>query len=159
MSRCLLLFLALAALRDPAAAAGDAALDRATLRGLAAVNVVVDQIAADLQSAGITPSVVRAHIEDRLTAANIKVDSSKQEFVAVRFTGVRDRRGPFAVSVSMGAYQPVTLTRDPKVRTATQTWEIETVLLADPKQLFRAAMESVDELTRGFINAYRSVNQ
>jgi len=144
----------------PAAApgAGDAALDRATLRGLTAVNVVIDKLDEQLNAAGVTPEVVRARIEDRLRAANITVDSSKSEFVAVRMTVVRQARGPFAVAIMIGAYQPVLLSRDRNVRTATQTWEIETVLLAEPKQLYRAAMDSVDELTTGFINAYRSVN-
>ena len=152
--------LILAMLAAPAAApcAGDTALDRATLRGLTAVNVVIDKFDDQLNGAGVTPEVVRARVEDRLRAANIIVDSSKSEFVAVRMTGVRAARGPFAVAIMIGAYQPVLLSRDHNIRTATQTWEIETVLLAEPKQLYRAAMDSVDELATGFINAYRAVN-
>jgi hypothetical protein len=71
---------------------------------------------------------------------------------------VRANRGPFAVAVTLGAYQPVLLARDRNTKTATQTWEAETVLLAEPKQLYRATMDSVDELAAGFIAAYRSVN-
>jgi hypothetical protein len=154
----MLLVCAMLAIPASLPAAGDAAIDRATLRGLTAVNVVVDKLDADLEGAGVTVDAVRARIEDRLRAANIAIDTSKPDFVAVKMTGVRAARGPFAVAVMMGAYQPVTLTRDPKIRTATQTWEIDTVLLAEPKQLYRAAMDSVDELATGFINAYRSVN-
>ena len=73
-------------------------------------------------------------------------------------TDVRDNRGPFAVAITMGAYQPVVLARDKNVRTATQTWEVETVLLAEPKQLYRGAMDSIDELAARFVTAYRSVN-
>ena len=138
--------------------AGDAPLDRATLKGLTAVNVVVDQLDARVEGAGVTASAVRARLEDRLRAANITVDESKSEFMAVRMTGVRASRGPFAVAVTLGAYQPVILSRDPKVRTATQTWEVETVLLAEPKQLYRAAMDTIDELSAAFVTAYRSVN-
>jgi hypothetical protein len=141
-----------------APAAGDTPLDRSTLRGLAAVNVVVDKLDAQLQSAGITADAVRARIEDKLRAANIPIDTTRPEFVAVRMNGVRANRGPFAVAVTLGAYQPVTLSRDPKVRTATQTWEAQTVLLAEPKQLYRAAMDTIDELAAGFVTAYRSVN-
>ena len=139
-------------------AAGDAAIDRATLRGLTAVNVIVDKVDPQLEAAGVTASVIRSRIEDRLRAAKITVDSSKNEFVGVRITGVRANRGPFAAAVTLGAWQPVTLRRDPKVHTATQTWEVESVVLAEPKLLFRAAMETIDELAAAFVAAYRSVN-
>jgi hypothetical protein len=159
MSRLTLFLSTVLTLASTAYGAGDAPIDRATLRGLSAVNVVVDKIDQQLEAAGVTPGVIRSRIEDRLRAANITVDTSKSEFVAVRITGVRANRGPFAAAVTLGAYQPVALARDPKVRTATQTWEVESVLLAEPKQLFRAAMETIDELTASFVAAYRSVNK
>jgi hypothetical protein len=159
MSRSTLVLLAVLAIAPTATGAGNGDRDRATLKGLTAVSVVVDNLHDQLQAAGITPSVVRARIEDRLRSASIVVDQSKNDFVAVRMNGVRDKRGPFALAVTLGAYQPVILSRDPKVRTATQTWEVETVLLAEPKQLYRAAMETVDELTDSFVDAYRSVNK
>jgi hypothetical protein len=148
-------FLAVAA---SAPGAGDSAIDRATLKGLTAVNIIVDKLDQQLETAGVTRAAVRARIEDKLRAANITVDASKAEFVAVKMTGVRANRGPVALAVTLGAYQPVTLARDPKTRTATQTWEIETILLADQKQLYRATMDAVDELAAGFVTAYRSAN-
>jgi len=158
MGRRILLLAAILAIPSLAPAAGDTALDRATLRGLTAVNVVVDKLDPQLQSAGVTSDSIRARLEDRLRAANIPIDANRPEFVAVRLTGVRANRGPFAVAVTLGAYQPVILSRDNKTRTATQTWEVETVLLAEPKQLYRATMDSIDELANGFVAAYRSVN-
>jgi hypothetical protein len=159
MARRLLLFLAtLGLLPAIAPAAGDAPLDRATLKGLTAVNVVVDKLDPQLQSAGVTADAVRARLEDKLRAANIPVDASKPEFMAVRMLAVRENRGSFALAVTLGAYQPVTLSRDPKVRTATETWELETILMAQPKQLYRAAMDTIDELAAGFVTAYRSAN-
>ena len=139
-------------------AAGDSALDRGTLRGLTGVNIVVDKIDAQLEAAGVTADAVRSRLEDRLRAAGITVDTTKTDFVAVRMTGVRDNRGPFAVAITIGAYQPVVLARDKNLKTATQTWEVETVLLAEPKQLYRGAMDSIDDLAARFVAAYRSVN-
>jgi hypothetical protein len=138
--------------------AGDSSLDRATLRGLTGVNVVVDKLDPQLETAGIKADAVRARLEDRLRAAGITVDTTKTDFVAVRMTAVRDSRGPFAVAITIGAYQPVVLSRDKNLKTATQTWEVDTVLLADPKQLYRGAMDSIDELAARFVTAYRSVN-
>ena len=158
MSRGMLLVLAIFAAPHISEAAGNSALDRATLKGLTAVNVVVDELDPQLATAGVTAGAVRSRLEDKLRAADIVVDTSKTDFVAVRVTAVRQARGPFAVAVTLGAYQPVVLARDKNLKTATQTWEVETVLLADQKQLYRGAMDSIDELAASFVAAYRSVN-
>ena len=150
--------LAISLLPSLVLAAGDSALDRATLRGLTGVNIIVDKLDSQLQAAGVTADAVRSRLEDRLRAAGITVDTTKTDFVAVRMTDVRDTRGPFAVAITIGAYQPVVLARDKNVKTATQTWEVETVLLAEPKQLYRGAMDSIDDLAARFVTAYRSVN-
>jgi hypothetical protein len=128
------------------------------LRGLTAVNIVVDKVDQQLRDAGVTAEGIRARLEDRLRAGGITIDASKPEFVAVRVTAVRGNRGPFAVAVTLGAYQPVVLARDKNLKTATQTWEVETVLLAEPKQLHQGAMDTIDELAASFVAAYRSVN-
>jgi hypothetical protein len=51
------------------------------------------------------------------------------------------------------------LVRDRNIKTATQTWEVETISLADTKQVYRAAMDSVDELASRFVSAWRSANR
>ena len=158
MNRRLLGIFALFAFPYLATAAGDSALDRATLRGLTALNIVVDKLDPQLEAAGIKSEAVRARLEDRLHAAGITVDTTKTDFLAIRMMAVRDNRGPFAVAITIGAYQPVTLSRDKNVKTATQTWEVETILLADPKLLYRGAMDSIDDLAARFVAAYRSVN-
>jgi hypothetical protein len=149
----------------PAGGAGDAALDRATLRGVKAVNVVIDPVAADIQKEGATADVLKTRLEDRLREAGIPLDTAANEFVALRLTSVRAPRGkllatagPFAIAATVGLYQPVVLVRDRNIKTATQTWEVETVVLADTKQVYRACMDSVDELAANFVSAYRSVN-
>ena len=140
------------------AGAGDAALDRATLRGVKAVNVVIDPVAPEIQKEGATSDGLRTRLEEKLRDAGIAVDAAGNEFVALRLTSVRAARGPFAIAAAIGLYQPVMLVRDRNVKTATQTWEAETVVLADSKQVYRACMDSVDELAARFVTAYRSVN-
>jgi hypothetical protein len=148
----------LIALALPLGGAGDAALDRATLRGLMAVNVVIDPVAPEIQKEGATADLLRTRLEQRLRDAGVKIDTASTEFVGLRLTSVRAARGPFAIAVTIGLYQPVTLVRDRNVKTATQTWEVATVVLADTKQVKSACMDSVDELTDQFVTAYRSVN-
>jgi hypothetical protein len=158
-----LVLLALLAL--PLGGAGDAALDRATLRGVAAVNLVIDPVGDELQKEGATADALLTRLEDKLRAAGIKVDRNAAEFVGLRLTSVRGAgrapfpaRAPFAVATTIGLYQPVMLVRDRNVKTATQTWEVETITLADTKQVYRACMDSVDELAGRFVTAWRSVN-
>ena len=148
----------LIALALPLGGAGDAALDRATLRGLMAVNVVIDPVAPEIEKVGATADGLRTRLEQRLRDAGIKIDTASTEFVGLRVTSVRAARGPFAITITIGLYQPVTLVRDRNVKTATQTWEAGAVVLADTKQVYRACMDSVDELTGQFVTAYRSVN-
>jgi hypothetical protein len=155
----------LAALALPLNGAGDAAIDRATLRGLAGVNVVIDPVAEELQNQGATASVLLSRLEQKLREAGVKLDQNASEFVALRLTSVRagggrfTGGGSFAVAANIALYQPVMLVRDRNIKTATQTWEVETISLADTKQVYRACMDSVDELASRFVSAWRSANK
>lgn len=151
-------FVLLIAVALPLVGAGDAALDRATLRGLKSVNVVVDPVDSAVQQEGATEKALQARLEDRLRQAGIPLDPASNDFVALRLTSVRAGRGLFAIAATIGLYQPVTLVRDSKIKTATQTWEVETVVLAGTKEVLRACTDSVDELAARFVAAYRSVN-
>lgn len=152
----MLLFLALPLAM---AAAGDAPLDRATLRGLGAVSVVIDRVDPALEKEGITQSSLQSRLAARLRDAGIKVDDKAVSFIGVRVMHVREgRRSPYALCLNLGAYQQVALARDAKVKTSTQTWEVETVLMADGKVVYRACMNSVDELADRFVAAWREVN-
>ena len=139
-------------------AAGDAPIDRATLRGLKAVHVVLDPLSPELEKAGLTQTDLQTRLEERLRKDDVPIDPASSEFLGLRMTAVRGNRGPFAVSFSLGAYQPVQLVRDKNVRSATATWEIETVVMSDPKTLLQAAYESMEELADRFAAAWKSVN-
>jgi hypothetical protein len=142
----------------PLGGASDGTLDRATMRGVPSLNVVIDPIAPELEKEGTTADELRSRLEDRLHDAGIKYDAASKEFVAFRLHSVRVARGPFAIAATIAVYQPVTLVRDAKMRTSTQTWEVGTVVLVDAKQVHRACLDSVDELAERFVAAYRSVN-
>jgi len=154
----MLLLAALLALPYASSGAGDAPLDRATLRGLKSVNVVIDRLDPKLEDAGLTAPILEARIEEHLRRGGVAVDKSAVPFLGLRVLEVRANHGPYALSLEMGVYQPVLLVRDPGIRTATQTWEADTVLMAGPRELNEAALDSVDELTDGFTAAWRSVN-
>jgi hypothetical protein len=98
-------------------------------------------------------------LEEGLRNADIPIDTTAKTFLALRLRSVRAARGPLAIAITISLYQPVTLVRDPTVKTATATWEVDTVILADTKQVYRACMDLADELTGRFVTAYRSVNE
>ena len=139
-------------------AAGDAPLDRATLRGLKGIGVVIDVLDPELEKLGVTRDALMARLLARLQGERIRIDPGATEFAGLRIVAVRGNRGPFALSLAFGLYQPVLLSRDPGLRTSTQTWEVETVLMADPKMLAAACAETAGELAGRFAAAYRSVN-
>ena len=90
--------------------------------------------------------------------AGIPLDTTSTAFLALRLRSVRAARGPLAITMTIGLYQAVTLVRDPKVKTATATWEVDTVILTDTKQVYAACLDSASELAGRFVTAYQSVN-
>lgn len=158
MHRKWILFAVLAMIPLATSAAGDAELDRATMRGIKAVNVVIDRIDPQLPREGVSADALQERIEARLKEAKIEINPAAAEFVGIQITAVRSGRGPYALSFTIGLYQPVILVRDRNIRTATKTWEVETILMADSKVVRQASLESMDELAARFVTAWRSVN-
>ena len=158
MGRILRILLAVVSISALSKAAGDGTLDRATLQGIKSVAIVIDRVDPLLPKEGVTPEILQERLETKLRDARITVDAAATEFVALQITAVRAGRGTYAVSYTIGLYQPVVLRRDPTVKTVTKTWEVETILVSDAKSLIHASMESVDDLAGRFMTAYRSVN-
>lgn len=138
--------------------AGDAELDRATLRGIKAVHVIIDRLDPLVPKEEVVPADLQNRIEERLRDAKIEVSPSATEFIGVQISAVRRGKSTYALSLTAGLYQPVLLVRDRNIKTTTKTWEVETILMAEPRSLRQASLESVDDLAGRFISAYRSVN-
>jgi hypothetical protein len=138
--------------------AGDAALDRATLRGLKAFNIVIDPLDSALEKSGLTADALRSRIDTRLRHAGIALDNNAIEFVGLRIDSMLARKGPASLCFSLAFYQPVALARDQKIRTAAATWEVRTMQMIPPKAIVQAAQDAVDQIADQFVAAYRSVN-
>lgn len=149
------LFLALIGMNGRAS---DTPTDRATLRGLMALNVVVDPPGPELEAEGLRAADLRARIADRVTKAGIAVDQSAREFLGLHVMALREAKGSYGICLSLGLFQSVFLERDRTIKTATQTWETHGVIVVRPKQV-RTAMESIlDQLVDQFAGAYGSAN-
>jgi hypothetical protein len=155
MYRSALLNLAFVALSSIGGRATDLPMDRATLHGLEALNVVVD-IPVEVESAGITRAKLTSQIKQGLMAKEIKIDTNSIDFLGLRVTLAHEKRSFYAVSVSLAVYQNVTLARDPKIKTTTETWSVDSVLLSPPKLLETAVSSTVNDLLLQFVNAYQA---
>lgn len=159
MHRTILLVALLAVFRG-GANAGDAVLDRATLGGLKAFNIVIDPLDPQLEKAGLSADALRSRIDTRLRHAGIPIDSNAIEFIGLRIdSALLPKKGPYGLCFLLAFYQPVILSRDQKIRTATQTWDVHMMLVVPPKSMVQAALDTVDQIADQFVTAYRSVNQ
>ena len=146
--------------------AGDTTMDRATLRGLRAVKVVIDPPPPEMERAGFDRDHLRATIEQKLRDAGIKIDNDAIEFLGLGISMVQGGRkvplsfGKAAVSLtlSLGLYQVIVLSRDQTIKTVAETWEEQKVIQATAKSLDHVLPGAMDELVDGFVKAYRSVN-
>jgi hypothetical protein len=146
--------------------AGDSAMDRATLRGLKAVKVVVDPPPAEMERAGLDRDHLRAIIEQKLKDAGIRIDNDVIEFLGLGISGGQaGRKGPLSlgksptsINLSLGLYQVLVLSRDQTIKTVAETWEAQKVISATTKTLDHVLPEAIDELVDQFVKAYRSAN-
>lgn len=138
--------------------AGDTNLDRATLAGIKAVNVVVDRLDPQLERQGLTEDMLRSEIVERLKDASIMVDDKAIEFVGLHVTSTQSGKSPYSICFSLAFYQPVLLVRDQKIRTASQTWDVNAVLVVPAKPLIQSVLNMADQLAEAFVNAFQSAN-
>jgi hypothetical protein len=152
------LLVALLAVFGAGLSAGDAALDRATLRGLKAFNIVIDPLDPQLEKGGLSADALRSRIDTRLRHAGIALDNNAIEFVGLRIDSMLAKKGQDSLCFSLAFYQPVLLTRDQTIRTATATWDVHKMLVIPAKSLVDAAVDAVDQIADQFVAAYRSAN-
>ena len=72
--------------------AGDSTMDRATLRGLKAVKVVIDPPPPEMERAGFDRDHLRASIEQKIRDAGIKIDNDVIEFLGLGIAMVQGGR-------------------------------------------------------------------
>jgi hypothetical protein len=138
--------------------ANDNPIDRRTLHGLTALNLVVDTPEPELQDRGLTVAAVETEFEKRLVKAGVHVNKNASEFLGVRIIAAHGKKTDFALCIMLAVYQAVSLKRDPTIASATPTWSVESVLLIPPRQFTEAWMDTVDQLVSEFVNAWQAAN-
>jgi hypothetical protein len=156
----LIVIVALLTAATPVAAA-DSQVERASLTGLTAMSVVVEELGPLAAKAGLSTDAMQKDIEGRLRQAGLSITSDADAYVYVHVT-VADPGGtlpiPYVVDVSL--MQEVTLPRGVKTRTPLQcpTWSVNRLGLTSTDRLRPLITERVNEFVDLFVTAYRSVN-
>jgi hypothetical protein len=141
--------------------ASDTQIDRASLTGLAAMSVEVEDLGPLVGKLGLTAAGLQTDVERRLRAAGITITPDADAYLYVHVT-VADPGGtlplPYVVDVSL--MQEVTLPRGVKTRTPLQcpTWSLNRLGLTTSDRLRPILTERINEFVDQFVVAYRSVN-
>jgi hypothetical protein len=149
-----------------AALALDSDINRETLRGLKGMRVLVEDLAPEVEKAGLTKNQLQADIEDRLRKAGIKTLTQDECFatpgepylyVNISLNFRKGDPNIYSFSIDIGVIQNVTLDRNPKQKTYAATWSTGGVGSIE-KELLSRLKGSVDDLLDLFIKAYLAVN-
>jgi len=149
------------------ASASDDKTDRATLKGIKSMCVVVE--VADQAHSKLSKEELQTEIEGKLKQAGIAIDKSGTTCLylnvrvlqAIGRQAIRRKEKPiplYAVDLRLELLQTVALTRDPAVKTYASTWSTANMATVASDDLSKAALEITTSLVNQFVTAYRSLN-
>jgi len=146
----------------------DSELERATLKGLPGVFVLVEQIDPDAERYGLAPSALTKDIEQKLRQAGIRALTRPElpatpgkpylylRVYAVRGTG--EAAGLYVYSIGLELKQEVRLTRVSTVHSLAATWRAtEEVGMVEAARL-SSLRDKVRDMVDQFISAYLATN-
>jgi hypothetical protein len=145
----------------------DSAHDRATLRGLTGVRVLVALLKPEVERDGLIKRQLQTDVERRLHKAGIRVLTDLEREATpggplLSITVATATQAPFphlyALSIVVSCHQNALLERDLSIGAEkASTWSVSVIDLVDTQQL-GTARERVAQLVDRFINAYLAVN-
>ena len=149
------------------ASASDDKTDRATLKGIKSMCVVVE--VADQTHSKLNKEELQTEIEGKLKQAGIAVDKNgttclylnARVLQALGRQAIRRKEKPiplYAVDLRLEFLQTVALTRDPTIKTYAPTWSTANMATVASDDLNKAALEITTSLVDQFITSYKSVN-
>ena len=148
------------------AAASDSEIDRASLKGLTGVFVLVEDLNPPEEQAGLKTADIQADALQKLQAAGIPLLSKDQDIqtpgmptlyisVSIASSSITDL-WPFSIDVNFE--QQATLKRNPDTFVPTAiTWHVGSLGAVD-KSNIRSVRDRVNEQIAKFVNAYNKVN-
>jgi hypothetical protein len=134
------------------------AAQRATLKGINRVEVVVEAIDPAAEHDGLTRSQLQTDVEERLRQAGITVGPTLTGHLYVNVDTEKGERGQmYAYNISVQYVQQVVLARDPKAPIFAPTWDTGGVGIIIANRL-RDVRQDVANYVDQFIKAYLEQN-
>ena len=140
--------------------------NRATLRGLSGVGVLVEQLAPEIEREGLIKNQLQIEVELKLKMAGIKVLTREEclktpgepyLYVNVNVNTAKTESDIYPYSIDVLLMQKVSLLRDPKQTTYAVTWSTGGVGSIE-KSILSQLRTSVEEMVDLFIKTYLSEN-
>ena len=148
------------------ATASDSEIDRASLKGLTGVFVLVEDLNPPEEQAGLKTADIQADAEEKLKAAGIPLLSKTQNmdtpgmptlYISVSVAS-SPATGLWPFSIDVNLEQQATLKRNPDTFVPTAvTWHVGSIGAVD-KSNIRSIRDRVNEQVAKFVNAYFKVN-
>ena len=138
--------------------ADDTLEERATLKGIKAVKVVVRDLHPDAEADGLTTSHLRRDVEMQLRKAGIPASPSAKTALNVTVNTSGRESGSYFFVIELSLTQPVALVRDRNRITLAATWRQGNFGDVAAQDLARFVREMVAGQVDMFIRAYREQN-
>jgi hypothetical protein len=142
-----------------AVTANDSPDERASLKGLGPISLVLEDPGPAAQKYGLTAMRLQNEIRERLQRAGITVRQEADPYLYVQIT-VLDPGGslPLVYSIQVTMMQEVALPRGINAHFQGPTWWQNSVGMAGADRVSQSVSGRVQEFVDQFIKAYQSVN-
>ena len=138
--------------------ADDTPEERATLKGIKAVKVVVRDLHPDAQADGLTADQLQSEVEARLRKAGVTASPSAKASLTVTVNTSGRENGWYFFVIEVNLTQPVALVRDRKSIILAATWRLGNFGDVAAQDLARFVRETLAGQVDMFIQAYREQN-
>lgn len=149
--------LALLLLLAGAARAEDTPRHRATLRGIAALSLVIEDVDPEAETDGLTRRDLQAEVESQLRRAGIPVLPGTPEHLYVNVNAMKRDNGLYAYAISVEFKQMLSLVREPQTTIIAPTWSVGAIGTGGALRLHEVRA-AVAALVDSFIQVYREQN-
>ncbi len=153
-----LLVLGIAVLLFSVPAWADTPGQRATLKGIKAVAVAVEDTNATAERDGLTRNRLQSDVEQRLRQAGITVDNDAPGILAVYVNTLKIESGFYVYAIRVQFRQRVRMERNLTIAALASTWEAPSVVGTVGTRVLRDVRGSVRVRVDEFINAYLEQN-
>jgi hypothetical protein len=152
------------ACHDLSAAQAANPYERESLRGLPGVYVIIEAIASDAQTDGLTQEVIRTSVELILRSNGIRVLTESESLATIASPYLYVRVGTvkngllYGLDVIIQLSQQVSLVHKPKVRMFAATWETSQIGTVGKDKLRDIPSTAIEPLVKAFANDFLAVN-